>query len=139
MAHAPLFQLPYINSNQIYQLENDLGKVIVLTFWVSWCPDCGKDMPKKEQLYQSMDNEKVKMITINVSGRERDTQEGLAFANKFITQPTIKDQTREVYDLYQCDGVPTTVIIDQQGQISAQFGDQSSFFEIVEAIGKLLG
>ncbi|RWZ54911.1 TlpA family protein disulfide reductase [Halobacillus fulvus] len=138
MQKAPLFELPYINSEDIYHLEEDSGKVIVLTFWASWCPDCGTDLPKKEQLYQNMDHSKVKMMTINVTGRERNAEEAVQYTEKFLTQPTLRDRGREVYDAYNGDGVPTTVIIDQNGYIHKQFGDQANFLEIVEAIGSVL-
>ncbi|REJ10062.1 TlpA family protein disulfide reductase [Halobacillus trueperi] len=136
---APLFELPYIhNHSSIYKLEEDLGKVIVLTFWASWCPDCGKDLPMKEQLFKTMDHDKVKMMTINVTGRERNIEEGIEFKEKFLTQPTLSDEGRYVYDLYNCDGVPSTIIINQQGEIHANFGDQSSFLDIVSKLGEIV-
>lgn len=135
---APLFELPYINNSDTYQLEQDRGKVVVLTFWASWCPDCGKDLPKKEQLYQTMDHEKVVMITVNVTGRERSKEEAIHYTEEFLTQPTLSDYGRNIYDLYQCNGVPSTIIIDQRGNIHAQFGDQASFLEIVKKLGELI-
>lgn len=136
---APIFELPYINNHSsMYNLEEDLGKVIVITFWVSWCPDCGKDLPLKEQLFKTMDHDKVKMLTINVTGRERNIEEGIEFTEKFLTQPTLSDEGRDVYDLYNCDGAPSTIIIDQQGDIYANFGDQSSFLDIVSKLGEIV-
>ncbi|MGP4061386.1 TlpA family protein disulfide reductase [Halobacillus sp. H74] len=135
---APHFELPYITGESTYNLEDDIEKVIVLTFWTSWCPDCGKDLPKKEQLYSTVDHEKVKMVTINVSGRERDVKEGVEFAEKFLNQPTLVDEGRMTYDLYACQGVPTTIIIDQQGNIHDRFGDQASFLDVVESLGALI-
>ncbi|QSS99451.1 TlpA family protein disulfide reductase [Pontibacillus sp. ALD_SL1] len=134
---APHFELPAMDGSH-YQLEQDLGKVIVLTFWASWCPDCSRDLPKKEHFYQSLNRDEVKMLTINVAGRERNVEEGVAFANKFLAQPTLIDRGREVYDLYQCTGVPTTVVINQQGKIEAQFGDKADVMEIMKTIGTLL-
>lgn len=138
MSKAPNFELPYIASNETYHLSEDLGKVVILTFWASWCPDCGKDLPKKEQLYKTMDHDKVSMLTINVAGRERNKKDGSLFFEKFLTQPTLIDNGREVYDLYESQGVPTTVIIDQSGNIHSHFGDKASFLDIVESLGKLI-
>ncbi|MYL33716.1 redoxin domain-containing protein [Pontibacillus yanchengensis] len=134
---APIFELQDMNG-EIYSLEDDLGNNVVLTFWTSWCPDSGRDLPKKEQLFQSMDHDKVKMITINVVGRERNAQEGIDYANKFLTQPILFDKGTEIYDAYNCQGVPTTVLINRNGEIVKQFGDQAQFLEIVEAIGSKL-
>ncbi len=132
------FTLPYMNQSGDFQLADYKGKIVVLTFWVSWCPDCSADLPKKEQLYRSMDVEKVKMVTINVTGRERNEIDGMNYCNKFLTQPTLKDRGREVYDLFGCEGVPATIIINQQGEIFSSFGEQSTMMEVVTAIGELL-
>ncbi|SDK07176.1 TlpA family protein disulfide reductase [Sediminibacillus albus] len=136
---APLFELPLLGEDQIYNIEKDLGKVIVITFWVSWCPDCAVDLPKKEQLYKTINNDKVKLITINVTGRERNLDAGLDYKNKFLQQPTLADEGRSVYDLYHCNGVPSTIVIDQQGRIAGHFGDKAPFLTIVDKIGSLLG
>ncbi|QHE53441.1 TlpA disulfide reductase family protein [Pontibacillus sp. HMF3514] len=134
---APLFELQTIDG-ETYQLEQDLGKVVMLTFWASWCPDCGRDLPKKEQFYQSVPKDQVKMLTINVVGRERNVQEGLNYAEKFLTQPTLLDDGRKTYDQYECEGVPTTIIIDQNGEIAHHFGDKAVMMDIIKAVGEII-
>lgn len=138
MEKAPLFQLPEMHSGAIYDVKEAIGKVIVLTFWVSWCPDCARDLPMKEQLSRSMDSNKVRMLTINVAGRERSSQAGKEFATKFLTQQTLVDDGKSIYEQYQCTSVPTTVIIDQEGFIAARFDDKAKFLKIVEKIGELV-
>ncbi|GGF32417.1 hypothetical protein GCM10010954_34520 [Halobacillus andaensis] len=138
MKKAPDFNLATIQADKSYQLKDDLGKVVVLTFWTSWCPDCQRDLPKKEHLYQTMNKDKVSMITINVKGRERNFEEAINYFNKHITQPTLVDEDVDTYLKYNAEGVPTTVIIDQDGFIIDQFNDQADFLEIVESIGKAI-
>ncbi|WP_067844005.1 TlpA family protein disulfide reductase [Amphibacillus sediminis] len=135
---APEFTLPYLDQNQTYTLSQDRGKIIILTFWASWCPDCSSDLPLKERLYQTVDAGKVSFITINVSGRERNQEDALRYHQKFISQPTLVDRGLEVYRLYQCLGVPTTVVISQTGEILKQFTDQAKPLEIMAAISQLL-
>lgn len=135
--HAPTFNL-FTTTGEIVRLEDYLGCNILITFWASWCPDCGKDLPKKEQLFQSIDKNNVKMLTINVAGRERDKADGIAYANKYLTQPTLLDNGREVYDAFQCKGVPTTVLINKRGIIVEKLDDQATMIEIVESMGKHL-
>lgn len=134
---APLFNLKTLDGHTYY-LEEDIGKVIVLTFWASWCPDSGRDLPKKEQFYQSINHDDMKMLTINVVGRERDEQAGIDYARKFLTQPTLLDDGRKVYDQYNGDGVPTTVIINRNGEIAYTFGDKAEMIDIIKAIGEVL-
>ncbi|GEN47041.1 TlpA disulfide reductase family protein [Alkalibacillus haloalkaliphilus] len=133
---APLFELPYLDRDELFKLEDVIGeKVVILTFWVSWCPDCSRDMPKKEQFYKTMRHDNIEMLTINVPGRERDEGEAEKFQDQFLTQPTLKDRGTEVYDLFECESVPTTVVIDLEGNIVGKFGDQDDFVEVIKIVG----
>lgn len=125
---APQYELPYLNEDRTFSLDEVLGeKVVVLTFWVSWCPDCARDLPKKEQFYKTTRSDELEMITINVTGRERSEEEALKYQEQFLTQPVLKDNGREVYDLYDCTSVPTTIVIDKNGEVVGRFGDQADF------------
>ncbi|PKR78072.1 TlpA family protein disulfide reductase [Halalkalibacillus sediminis] len=136
---APLFELPYLDKDKTFHLEDVLGKkIIVLTFWVSWCPDCSRDLPMKEQFYKNMKDDSVEMITINVPGRERDPEEAHAFQEKFLTQPVLQDRGREVYELYEGTSVPTTIVIDRNGEIVGRYGDKDKFVDIVAKISEIL-
>ena len=136
---APQFELSYLNEDKTFFLDEVLGKkVIVLTFWVSWCPDCARDLPKKEQFYKTSQSDELEMITINVTGRERSEEEALKYQDQFLTQPVLKDNDREVYDLYEATSVPTTIIIDKNGEIVGKFGDQAEFVEILQVISQAM-
>ncbi|MBU6080426.1 TlpA family protein disulfide reductase [Allobacillus halotolerans] len=136
---APQYELPYLNEDRTFSLDEVLGeKVVVLTFWVSWCPDCARDLPKKEQFYKTTRSDELEMITINVTGRERSEEEALKYQEQFLTQPVLKDNGREVYDLYDCTSVPTTIVIDKNGEVVGRFGDQADFVEILQVISKAI-
>ena len=136
---APQYELPYLNEDRTFSLDEVLGeKVVVLTFWVSWCPDCARDLPKKEQFYKTTRSDELEMITINVTGRERSEEEALKYQEQFLTQPVLKDNGREVYDLYDCTSVPTTIVIDKNGEVVGRFGDQADFVEILRVISKAI-
>ncbi|MFD1020475.1 TlpA family protein disulfide reductase [Thalassobacillus hwangdonensis] len=138
MKKAPSFCLPEIESGQPHCLDDYAGKVVVLTFWASWCPDCSRDLPQKEQLHGSMDSNKVKLIAINAASRERAMEEGSKFSQKFLNQLSLVDNDGTFYKAYECEGVPSTIIIDQAGNIAGQFGDKADFLSIVSKIGELI-
>ncbi|WP_117168965.1 TlpA family protein disulfide reductase [Paraliobacillus sediminis] len=135
---APNFVLPFLNKKGNYQLKDDIGSIVILTFWASWCLDCSIDLPKKEQLYRSLNNSKVKMLTINVTGRERSQSAAVGFTKEFLKQPTLMDNGTEVYNLFHCHGVPTTVLIDSTGHIYKQFSDKADFLDIVTTVGDII-
>lgn len=138
MVVAPEFTLSYLDKNSTVSLSDFRGQMVLLTFWASWCPDCSRDMPLKERLFRTVDQHKLKMLTINVSGRERNNDDALRYNKKFITQPTLVDKGRDTYLKYHCLGVPTTVLINQEGQIVKKWGENLNMLELMELIGDFL-
>ena len=138
MTVAPDFTLSYIDKDDHLTLSDLRGRMVLLTFWASWCPDCSQDMPMKERLYQTVDQEKLAMVTINVAGRERQHEDAVRYKNNFIKQPTLVDRGRETYLNYNALGVPTTVLIDQYGNIVKQWGENLNFLSLMEAISTYL-
>ncbi|WP_085522849.1 TlpA disulfide reductase family protein [Tuberibacillus sp. Marseille-P3662] len=136
---APDFNLINAQTNEFVSLSDYQGKPVMITFWVSWCPDCQKDLPKKTNFYQTMDHDALAFLTINVTGREADAANGVEFMNNHeLPFPVLKDNGTTTYDDYQCSGVPTTVILDQQHNIFDSFGDKASFYEIIRSLSMVM-
>lgn len=133
------FSLKCMNSGEIVHLIDYKGKPIILTFWVSWCPDCIRDLRAKQTLYESMDKDKLTFLSINVLGREAEDGAGKKFIEENnYTFPVLLDEGRKYYDLYECEGVPTTFLINENFEIVEKYGDKTPMSEIMIGIGKLL-
>ncbi|TCP23505.1 peroxiredoxin [Scopulibacillus darangshiensis] len=133
--NAPNFELFDLKSHQEVKLTDFRGLPVMITFWVSWCPDCQRDLPLKTQFYQSLDKSELGFLTINVTGREHAEKDGPRFAEEHdLPFPILIDNGTEVYDAYECSGVPTTIIMDKDHRITHQFGDKASFYDVLEAL-----
>ncbi|MTT30692.1 redoxin domain-containing protein [Terrilactibacillus sp. BCM23-1] len=136
---APQFTLFELQSRQNVSLSDFRGMPVMLTFWVSWCPDCQRDMPNKVQFYQSLDKNTLAFLTVNVTGREHSPESGPQFVyDHQLPFPVLIDQGRELYDAFGCTGVPTTIILDKNHEIAYQFGDKASFYDILQALSSVL-
>ncbi|MCT8138946.1 TlpA family protein disulfide reductase [Anaerobacillus sp. CMMVII] len=136
---APTFTLPQLNGEGVISIKSYRGKPLVLTFWTSWCPDCQKDLHFKDQFYRTIDPDKLGFLTINVTGREGQPEDGKRLiAEKNYSFPVLMDDGTKVYDAYQCMGVPTTVIINRHQEIVAKYNDKAKFVEIIQGLGKIL-
>ncbi|WP_231376010.1 peroxiredoxin family protein [Prevotella sp. AGR2160] len=60
---APDFKMKTIDGKN-FKLSSLKGKVVVLDFWASWCPDCRRDMPEMMRIY---DRFKDKATFVGVS------------------------------------------------------------------------
>ncbi|HEX7065511.1 MAG TPA: TlpA disulfide reductase family protein [Bacillales bacterium] len=137
---APSFSLTEYGTNQEIALDDFRGHCVMLTFWVSWCPDCLRDLPKKEKLFHALEkNRDLAFLTVNVTGREGDPEDGLRFIeHNDIRLPVLRDIETNVYDAYHCTSVPYTVLLNRQHEIEERFNDHTSFVEITLALEKLL-
>jgi thiol-disulfide isomerase/thioredoxin len=97
---------------------NDLhGKVVLLNFWATWCPPCRREMPSMERLYQKFNGENFTVIAIN---QMEDGDHVFAYTGQLDVDPTFTilfDKDSKVSNNYQVSGLPTTYLIDKQGNI----------------------
>lgn len=137
---APSFSLIEHGSNREVSLDDFNDKFVMLTFWVSWCPDCHRDLPKKQTLYEAQQsNHDLAFLTVNVTGREGDTDDGIRFLeSQEFTFPVLRDLETKVYDEYGCDSVPYTLLLNRKHEIVKRFDDRSSFIEIALALDKMM-
>ncbi|GGA42400.1 hypothetical protein GCM10007416_14240 [Kroppenstedtia guangzhouensis] len=135
---APHFCLPALDGKRVC-LQDFRGKVVLLSFWVTWCPSCQADLPRKEIFARSLDSSRFAFFTINVTGREADPRQVKPFIRKHGYRfPVLLDEGRSTYDAYGLTSVPTSVLIDPEGNLAGRFDEQTSFMEVVDAIGHLL-
>ncbi|OLO42509.1 hypothetical protein BTR23_00375 [Alkalihalophilus pseudofirmus] len=128
-----------IQENREVSLSQYMGKPCMITFWTSWCPDSQRDLVKKNQLFETMDTNKLSFITVNVVGREGNDQDGIRYVkqNQFRF-PVLLDEGTKVYDYFQCKGVPTTVLLDKEMTIKKVFDDRSSFIDIMNGLSNVM-
>ena len=104
------------NLNEIIKLNDYRGKLVILNFWATWCTPCREEMPNLDTL-QSINNlGNLKIFPINV-GKEK-----IEKAEKFFLELKIKnldiyfDDTVKLANLFSLRGIPTSIIINKNGE-----------------------
>ena len=105
---------------QSLRLSDLRGKVVVLNFWASWCPPCRAEMPDFEEMWRELQHQDVVFLGIALSDSEKDAR---AFADATgVTYPLGMDQTGRIGRDYRVISLPTTFLIDRDGNESRRFG-----------------
>mgnify|MGYP000856992131 CR=1 FL=1 len=111
---APPFSLNLI-SDESFNLEDEIDKVIVLNVWATWCAPCLKETPDLIEIYENYGAENVQILGVSIDEQGLDVVQ--PFVEKFqIPYPIALDQDGLIEDLYgPVMGIPSTFIIDQKG------------------------
>jgi peroxiredoxin len=100
-------------------LKQQRGRVVVLTFWATWCAPCINEMPVFEKLYREHRNDAFELLAVS------DEPAGIvqAFMKEHgYTFPVVLDPSHIVFDHYRIQGMPATRIIDKTGRLRAESG-----------------
>jgi thiol-disulfide isomerase/thioredoxin len=117
----PAIHGPTLGGGQL-ALSSLRGHVIVLNIWASWCAPCRAESPALARLSGETYRQGVRFVGIDT----RDQPEaGLAFRRSFhIRYPSLVDRRGELLlpltQLIPVNAIPSTVVIDPGGQITAR-------------------
>lgn len=114
---APAWTLKDLNGKSV-SLSDFKGKVVVLDIWATWCPPCRAEIPHFIELQNEFKDKGVTIVGMSVDST------GPADVAKFVqtngmNYPIVMadEKTATAYGADQ--GIPTTVVIDRQGNIVA--------------------
>lgn len=111
---APDFTLKS-NTDQNLRLAEQRGEVVMLNFWASWCGPCREEMPHLNNLSEEYEEMGFKLLGINVDENLKDANRAIKKFN--VRFPVLFDAENDIAELYKVDSMPTTIIIDRNGEI----------------------
>ena len=76
------------------------GKVTVVNFWATWCPDCVKEMPRMVEAHRKYASRGYEMIAV-----------------------AVRDHPNRVADFTRTQALPFKVALDTSAEVSRQFGE----------------
>ncbi len=111
---APDFTLKS-NQDANLRLSEYRGQVVLLNFWASWCGPCRQEMPLLDDIHEKYSPLGFTVLGVNV---DKD----ISLANETLEDipvdfPVLYDPTGKVSEAYDVTAMPTTVIIDRDGNM----------------------
>ena len=118
-------------------VDETSSRPLILNFWVTWCVPCVIEMPRLQQAFDKYRSDGLVVVGIN-AGQE-DSRDAEAFAiSQEINFPMVMDDGRMIENLYDVRGVlPTTVFIDEQGNIQEIIYGVLTEDSLSEGLGKI--
>ena len=114
---APGFSLAGMDGDT-FALESVRGKWVFLHFWASWCGPCRDEMPAIQQMKDSLANDGPEIVLVNTAETE-DTV--FSFLGEIgMDMNSLMDADGLVTEQYKPRGLPTTILIDPEGNVRYQ-------------------
>jgi thiol-disulfide isomerase/thioredoxin len=125
--------------NRKVDLSAYRGKVVVVTFWASWCGYCLKELPALNALQTDAGDQWLKIIAVNVKDDPADYR-AMTRQMKDWKLLLARDPDGDIADTYGVKAYPNLWMIDPQGNVAKHhvgYGEDS-LEEIVAEIKRLL-
>ena len=136
-AKLPAFTME--TNGKTVSIDQLAGKVVLVTFFASWCGPCKKEFPALVELYKQYNAQGLEIIAIGVDSAAKLS---LDFAAGFnATFPVVADEQSNVMGLYGVYSMPATFIADRSGVIqykSDEFALEVQVQKMQEMVANLL-
>ena len=118
-------------NNKPINLNEFTGQLVIINFWATWCAPCKEEMPSLDNLKNLKAFENLKILPINVG--QEDIQKSKIFFDdlKIKNLELYFDNSIKLAKTFTLRGLPTTVIINKEGDEFARiigsidFGDEN--------------
>ncbi len=111
------FNLSDINGKKV-RLSDFKGKVVILDFWATWCPPCKMEIPSFIELYKQYKNDGLVVIGVAIDNEIKVKN----FVKEYkVNYPILIADETTIIKYGGIRGIPTTFIIDKNGNIKNQY------------------
>ena len=118
-------------------IENLKGKWVVVNYWADWCPPCIKEMPELSSFYND-NKERVTVFAYNFDRLEGEELQQMLIRFK-VEVPSILSDPGELFGWEAPPSLPTTYIIDPQGNMKVMLVGPQTKEKLEMLIGKYKG
>lgn len=104
-----------VNGNDV-TLEDNKGKIVVISFWASWCSPCLKELPILEGIQNKIGDDTVKVVAINYkenSKQYRRIKKKLSTLKLTLTH----DKRGAIGKSFGVKGIPNLFIVGKNGKL----------------------
>lgn len=100
-------------SGKNIKLSELRGEVVMLNFWASWCGPCRQEMPLLEKIHKKYKRLGFTLLGVNVEENSSAAKNYLKDVK--VSFPILFDNTNKTSKLYDVSAMPTTILIDRNG------------------------
>ncbi len=107
------FTLQNIYGKKVKLSDAYKNKVVLISFWASWCPSCREEVSILNELYKKYRKQGLEIYGINYAESKKKV---IASKNDLgITYPVLMDKDGSLAETYELVGIPAVILVDKKG------------------------
>jgi len=99
--------------------SDDFGKIIVVSSWASWCPQCAEDIGRLDQVAAEFKDKEVLFLAINRAENPYTAERFLNTFNKPEHVRIILDPSDHFFAANSGYAMPETIVYDESGEVKS--------------------
>jgi peroxiredoxin len=116
----PSFALESVQDGGIVDSDSFSGKVLLITFFATWCPPCAEEVPTLIKLQHNLADAGFSVVGLSVD------QQGRAPVAKFIEKkginyPVLLAEERTTIDFGGVYGIPVAFLVNKAGNVVKKY------------------
>jgi peroxiredoxin len=116
----PSFSLKSVQNGNIVKSSTFDGKVLLLTFFATWCPPCAQEVPVLNGLQEELADSGFSVVGLSVD------QQGPEVVAKFvkkkaITYPVLMAEAKTTSDFGGVYGIPVAFLVNKSGNVVKKY------------------
>jgi thiol-disulfide isomerase/thioredoxin len=114
---APEFKAYNLVTRERVSLSSQRGKVVILTFWASWCAPCRREIPILQRAQNLVGKDKLSVFAVSYMDTEAASE--IVRRARSWQINVIDDHLGIIANRYAISGIPHLFIIGRDGKVLA--------------------
>ena len=132
---APRFARTTLDGQRI-DLRGLRGKVVLLSFWATWCTPCQAEMPRFIDWQSRFGSDGLQIVAVSLDDTKEEVHSFLA--ERHTNYPVVMGDVRTAKAFGGILGLPVNFLIDRHGKVAAIFQGESDLGAMEETLRGLL-
>ncbi len=133
----PSFALESVDDGRTVRSNAFDGKVLLITFFATWCPPCAQEVPVLNELHNKYGSEGFSVVALSVD------QEGPSAVSKFVKErniqyPVLMAQAETTADFGGVYGIPVAFLVNKSGNVVKKYTGYVSHKILEKDVNRLL-